>query len=385
MDIVALETVKRLQYLDKLNTYILFCFDDQEGYTLESSANFQIVKIPRAPSPIIEQCILPFLALKYKLDVLHSTGNTSPLFLHCKRLVTLHDIIYLEKRDDLKGGSLYQQIGKKYRRFIVPRIIRKAEGLVTVSQNEKRIILDRLPELTGRLTVIPNAVSMHFMPKPAETTLSVSLKYKLPNHPFIFFLGNTDPKKNTLNVLKAYHAYVKKHGSALKLVIADLSRAVTNRLIDKYNLDEIRDHVYITNYVKHEDMPDIYNQARLFLYPSLRESFGLPILESMACGTPVITSGNHAMPETAGNAAIFINPESPQSIADAIHRLNSNESLRKQLIESGQRRIQEFSWNQSVFNLIKIYQAVLEGGSIKTAIPNSKPGLNQKGQPVYTS
>lgn len=158
-----------------------------------------------------------------------------------------------------------------------------------------------------------------------------------------------------------------------------------DRIIDKYNLHAIRDHIYITNYVKHEDMPDIYNRARVFLYPSLRESFGLPILEAMACGTPVITSGNHAMPETAGDAALFISPDSLASIADAIHRLNHDESLRKQLIQSGHQRISEFSWNQSVLNLIKIYQAVLDGESVKTAIVSTRPDINQKGQPVYIS
>lgn len=385
MDIVAQETVKRLQYLDQKNTYFLFCFDDQDGYSIEDSANFRVIKIPRLPSPLIEQCLLPFLALKYRLDLLHSTGNTSPLFLHCKRLVTLHDIIYLEKRDDLRGGTVYQRLGKIYRRFIVPKIIRKAEGLITVSQNEQRIILDRLPELAGRLTVIPNAVSTQFMQKPLETTLGVSLRYKLPNHPFIFFLGNTDPKKNTKNVLKAYHTYVTKYGPHLKLVIADLSRSVVERLIEKHDLEIIRDHVYITNYVKHEDMPDIYNRAQLFLYPSLRESFGLPILEAMACGTPVITSGNYAMPETAGNAAMFISPDAPASIAEAIHLISTNSDLREQFIAAGKQRIQEFSWNQSVNNLIKIYQAVHQGASVKAALPPPVTGLNKKGQPVYTS
>lgn len=384
MDIVAQETVKRLQYLDKLNTYFLFCFDDQEGYHLQESENFRIIRIPRAPSPIVEQFLLPLLALRYRIDLFHSTGNTSPYFLPCKRLVTLHDIIYLEKNDHLKGGSLYQRIGKQYRRLIVPKIVRKADGLITVSQNEQQIILDRLPELQGRLTVVANAVSGHFMPKPAETTLSVSLKYKLPNQPFIFFLGNTDPKKNTVNVLKAYHRYILKYGHTLKLVIADISRANVHRLIEKHQLTEIKEHVYLTNYVRHEDMPDIYNRARLFLYPSLRESFGLPILEAMACETPVVTSGSHAMPETAGNASLLVNPEDPSSIAEAIHIVHTDEATRHRLIQLGKQRILDFNWNQSIQNLLKIYKAICDGESVKSVVIEPIIRRNKKGQPVYT-
>ena len=385
MDIVAQETVKRLQYLDKHNTYFLFCFDDQEGYSMQESDNFRIIKIPRIPSPLAEQFILPLLALKYKIDLFHSTGNTSPYFLPCKRMVTLHDIIYLEKHNKLKGGSLYQRIGKRYRKFIVPKIIRKADAVITVSKNEEQIILDRLPELKGKLSVITNAVSGQFMQKPAATTLSVSLKYKLPSKPFIFFLGNTDPKKNTVNVLKAYHQYILKHGSALKLVIADLSQANVSRLIDRFKLEEIRDHVIITNYIKHEDMPDVYNRASIFLYPSLRESFGLPILEAMACGTPVITSGNYAMADTAGNASVLINPEEPSSIAAAIHSIESSEKLRNELIQLGKQRIMDFNWNSSVQNLISLYGETLEGVKSIQPMAGTKFKDKKKGQPAYTS
>ena len=384
MDIVALETIKRLQYVDQDNTYFLFCFSDQEGYQLQETENLRIIKIPRIPSPLAEQFIIPLLALKYNLDILHSTGNTSPLFLHCKRLITLHDIIYLEKKDQLKGGTLYQRIGKKYRKFIVPKIVKKADCLVTVSENERSIITAKLPELAFRLKVIQNAFGSHFMPKPDELTLSGMLKYKVPAKPYIFFLGNTDPKKNTVNVLKAYHQLRSKGKTELKLVIADLSKYELNKLLHKHHLESIQEDIHITNYIRNEDLPDIYNRASIFLYPSLRESFGLPILEAMACGTPVITSGSYAMPETAGDAAMMVNPESPESIANAIEKLSNNKDLIISYKAKGFERVKLFSWNSSARQLVQLYHSILSGSVTKEPVKTNTAG-KKKGQPAYTN
>ena len=180
------------------------------------------------------------------------------------------------------------------------------------------------------------------------------LKYKVPAKSYIFFLGNTDPKKNTVNVLKAYHQLRSKGKTELKLVIADLSKYELNKLLHKHHLESIQEDIHITNYIRNEDLPDIYNRASIFLYPSLRESFGLPILEAMACGTPVITSGSYAMPETAGDAAMMVNPESPESIANAIEKLSNNKDLIISYKAKGFERVKLFSWNSSARQLVQL-------------------------------
>ena len=181
MDIVALEQIKRIQYLDRKNLYFIFCFQDTDIFVLESTSNVKIVKLPRIPSPIAEQFLLPFLAIKYQLDILHSTGNTSPLFLHCKRIITLHDIIYLRKDLQLKGGSTYQRIGNAYRKFIVPLVLPKATSIFTVSESEKSEISSTLPQLKDRIAIINNASSSNFTTKPEQSTLASKMKYNLPN------------------------------------------------------------------------------------------------------------------------------------------------------------------------------------------------------------
>ena len=263
-------------------------------------------------------------------------------------------------------------------------MVKKADCLVTVSENERSIITAKLPELAFRLKVIQNAFGSHFMPKPDELTLSGMLKYKVPAKPYIFFLGNTDPKKNTVNVLKAYHQLRSKGKTELKLVIADLSKYELNKLLHKHHLESIQEDIHITNYIRNEDLPDIYNRASIFLYPSLRESFGLPILEAMACGTPVITSGSYAMPETAGDAAMMVNPESPESIAKKIKKLSNNKDLIISYKAKGFERVKLFSWNSSARQLVQLYHSILSGSVTKEPVKTNTAG-KKKGQPAYTN
>ncbi len=380
MDIVAIEQIKKLQSLDKINTYYLFCFHGPDHFLIQESENFKIIRLPRLPSPFMEQVILPILSFAYQLDLLHSTGNTSPLFLSCKRLITLHDIIYLENNECSFGGSIYQKIGKWYRRQVVPIVIKKAEMLVTVSASEQRTIENFSPELKGKVCYIYNSVSSHFMPKPEEHTLTTALKYKLPVEPYILFHGNTDPKKNTTNVLKAFDIFKRKSDSKIKLVITDLSSGVLNQLLKNHQLSGLKSEIHLTNYVHNSEMPDLYNRALIYLYPSLRESFGIPLLEAMACGTPVITSDCSAMPEIAGGSALLANPASPENIADAILKLYKDEKLRWMYTQRGLERVRNFNWHSSTEKLLQLYSTLLKPALSKT------PNLSKReGQPVYSS
>jgi glycosyltransferase involved in cell wall biosynthesis len=360
IDIVALEQIKRIQYLDRENQYFIFCFKDTDLFVLESTANVKIIKIPRIPSPIAEQLLLPFLAIRYQLDILHSTGNTAPLFLHCQRVITLHDIIYLRKDLQLKGGSTYQRIGNAYRKLIVPLVMPKAKTIFTVSETEKSEILKTLPALKDRISVIYNACSSNFTIKPEQSTLASKLKYNLPNEPFYLVHGNTDPKKNTTNTLKAFHHLLTEGKLKRKIVLTDLKENEVNKIIKKHNLTGLKEHILIANYVKHEYMPDLYNRAFLFLYPSIRESFGLPILEAMSCGTPVITSNCSCMPEIAGDAAYLADPFDPVSIASGIKKIDTEERFRLDLIEKGLRRSKDFSWSEATKKLISLYNCTFQ-------------------------
>ncbi|MBK9638519.1 MAG: glycosyltransferase family 4 protein [Bacteroidetes bacterium] len=259
----------------------------------------------------------------------------------------------------MKGGSIFQRIGNAYRRLIVPLVLPRASTIFTVSETEKKEITKALPGFKNRISVIYNACSSNFTAKPEQSTLASKLKYGLPNDSYFLLHGNTDPKKNTKNTLIAFHLLLTKGKLKRKIVLTDLKRSEVQKIIRQNNLNGLEDYLILTNYINHEDMPDLYTRAFAFLYPSLRESFGMPLIEAMSCGTPVITSTCSCMPEIAKDAALFVDPYDPASIADGLEEMEFNEHLRHQLIQKGLLRCKDFSWSSSTKKLISLYRQTL--------------------------
>ena len=359
MDIVALELIKALQLIDQTNQYFIFVKKGEDNTCLTATANFKIVEVPGLTYADWEQVFLPLFIRKYNIDVLHCTSNTAPVLCSVPTIITLHDVIFLEKSkktDQLVNW--YQEFGRVYRKYIVPTSINQTRRIITVSHYEKERIADTLKIDGEKISVLYNAFGKHFV-KPEENSRldEIRTKYSLPEQ-YIFYIGNTEPKKNMPNTLKAYTQYVEKTRSPLPLLVADVSEKNLDLLLDKLQLQQYRKHIQLTGYIYNSDLPLIYAGAKVFLYPSLRESFGIPLLESMACGTPVITSNTSALPEVAGAAALLVNPANQDELTDALSSSLSNENLRQSLIERGFERIRDFSWSLSATNLLTIYKTI---------------------------
>ena len=360
MDIVALELIKHLQQLDHENEYFIFVKPDADNQVLQETPNFHIVEVPGGPYPLWEQVLLPRAAAQAGVQLLHCTSNTAPLRAGVPLVLTLHDIIYLEPLD-LRRGSWYQRAGNLYRRWNVPRVLPLCQRVLTVSAFEQARIAQRLPEAAGRLQVVYNSVGKQFRPITDNVALAAAkARYVLPDR-FIFFLANTDPKKNLPGVLKAL-ALLKKQGQlALRLVMLDFKESALEAILQELNIPELRADIQLCGYVPNQELPLIYNLAEVFLYPSLRESFGIPILEAMACGTPVITSNTSSMPEVAGDAALLIDPFKPETIADAILRLQNHPAERAALVARGLERARQFSWANTARQVLSVYEEVAVG------------------------
>lgn len=350
MDFVALETIRELQKIDTENEYFILVAPGPDR-CLSSSANVHIIEIKCPTYPLWEQWALPRAIRKIKPDLLHCTSNTAPINIRVPLILTLHDIIFLEKRAS-NNSSFYQNMGWYYRRFIVPRILHKCSKIITVSQFECRRIREALSIPEHQIIAVHNGFSQHF--HVLEETYSITRKY-LPAKEYIFFLGNTDPKKNTPRTLKAYSLYLQQSAHPLPLLIADLQEKTIDCILQQENIEHIKPMLYFPGYITHNDLPAIYCGARFFLYPSLRESFGIPLLEAMACATPVITSNTSAIPEIAGEGAILINPEDEHSIAGKLLQLENDPAYRKHQIDYGLERVKKFSWEQTAKQLLKIY------------------------------
>jgi glycosyltransferase involved in cell wall biosynthesis len=358
MEIVILEIIKQLQRIDLENEYFIYVKKDKD-VCLKSTSNFTIREIEGVSFAWWEQISLPKAAKKDKCQILHCTSNTAPLFTDIPIILTLHDIIYLEKTYFAIAsgkGSFYQRYGNLYRKFVVPRIINKCKKIVTVSYSEKKIIENHFKHNNLNLEVIYNAVDKRFEHKENVGELLKQLNIVKP---FVLFHGNTDPKKNTETVIKAISLFKQKYFFDIEFVITDFKIEYLQKLARELNSTEILTQINPIGYISTKKMPLLYSSCKLFLYPSIRESFGLPILEAMSCGAPVITSDTYCMPEIAGGAAFLTNPKDPEQLANAMAEILKNNSLRNELIEKGNKNILRFSWEKAAIETLRIYNNIL--------------------------
>ena len=353
MDYVVLQEIKELQQIDTENEYYVFV-KPGEDRCVESTKNVHIIELKCPSYPLWEQWALPRAAKKYGVEILHCTSNTAPIWCNIPLVLTLHDIIFLEPRDK-QNHSLYQNMGWLYRRLDVPRILNKCRRIITVSNFEMENIISKLGIPRERMAMIYNGYNNWF--KPIEDTSHVTQKY-IADEGYFFFLGNTDPKKNTERTLVAYSKYLQQSDVKRKLLMADLDAEYLNGIIQRNHIENIKEHILMPGYIVNSDLPYIYNGAFAFLYTSLRESFGIPLLEAMACGTPVITSNTSSMPEIAGHNAILVNPESSNEIAEMMLQLERDEDFYEKQKAIGLERAKLFSWRKTAEQLLRLYQEV---------------------------
>ena len=356
MDFVILEVLRQLQRLDTVNQYVVFVAPGPDR-CLASTANIQVVELQCPTYPLWEQFALPRAVARIGADLLHCTSNTAPLHCPVPLIVTLHDIIYLEPRQH-RSSSLYQEMGWHYRRLVVPHILTKCRHVITVSRFERQRICQALQLPSSLVTAVYNGYNPRFqmLHNPDIQVLQRLMPAYEPEKGFLFFLGNTDPKKNTARVLQAYALYLEQSSVRRPLLIADLQENTIDTLLRQERITAIKPYLHFPGYISNIDLPMVYNAAFAFLYPSLRESFGIPLLEAMACGTPVITSRTSAMPEVAGEGNLLIDPYQPREIADALLRLERNEAFRRQQVSYGLERVKQFSWEETARQYLQIYK-----------------------------
>jgi glycosyltransferase involved in cell wall biosynthesis len=361
MDYVALELIRNIAKIDHENEYIVFVKPGEDEKCFEATPNVRIVKISGA-YPVWEQFKLPAAAKKEGVQILHCTSNTGPVNCSIPMVLTLHDIIYMESVALFKKGfTLYQKFGNMYRRLVVPRVLKNCRKIITVSKYEQKRIAEFFGIHDNRVVAVYNGVGNYFKPVTnQEELVRVKQKYNLPDR-FLFFLGNTDPKKNTIGVLKAVsQLYKKGEQYRIPLVMLDYDREVLQKMLVEIGDPEMMKMIKLTGYVVNTELPAIYSACSVFLYPSLRESFGIPMIEAMASGAPLIASNTSCMPEVAGDAALFIDPFKPGEITDAIIRMLDSEELRQHHVQKGFERASHFSWQKMAEEVIKLYEEILE-------------------------
>jgi glycosyltransferase involved in cell wall biosynthesis len=336
--------------------YIVFC-RDQDCDTIEAlGPRFRPVVESAAAYSLSEQIALPMDLRREAVDLFHAPHYVLPPLTGCRSVVTIHDCIHLRFPQYLPS-----RIGYAYARAQMWTATHKAARVMTVSEASKRDILRyfRVPE--SRIDVIYNAIDDRFWhePEPEEIGL-VRERYRLTG-PFVLYAGNIKPHKNLERLIEAFHI-LRQTSAELKdvqlLIIGDeISKYATlRRAVHRYKLHK---HVRFFGFVPDRTLAALYRLADVFVFPSLYEGFGLPPLEAMASGTPVITSNISSLPEVVGDAALMIDPYEPAAIADAMRRVLTDAALRADLRTRGLARAREFSWERSIARVREIYDEVL--------------------------
>lgn len=297
-----------------------------------------------------EQFVLPLQTRKYRLELLHSLGYVQPTRLPCKSVVTIHDLNFYNL------GHLMSPTKRAALRYFVTLSARSADHIITVSEFSKRQIVKIMGIPPQKVTVTYNAVGHRVhQALPFET---VSQQYGLRG-PYILALSSFSPHKNLASLIKAFAILREKCFRELRLVVAGHPPR------DKRSLELfVRDHrlldaVVFTGYVQDDVLPTLYAHAEAFVFPSLYEGFGIPVLEAFLYGAPVACSNAAALPEIAGDAACYFDPTNVEEMADVISRLLHDETLRKSLVKRGKERVAQFTWEETARKTLEVYRQVL--------------------------
>lgn len=294
---------------------------------------------------------LPSLCRRWRADLLHVT-YVGPFFPPCPLIVSVHDVSFRRYPEFFSG------MHRLLFSTLLPWTLRRANGVITLSESAKQEILWFYPFLENKVYVTPLAPSRLFCPVTDQDALRAACARYGIHSDFVLAVGNLQPRKNLSRLIEAFAAVLPQVES-LQLVIVGQEQWQSSALYDMVHRLDLAERVLFTGYVPDQDLVLLYNAAEVFVYPSVYEGFGLPILEAMACGTPVVTSNTSSMPEVAGDAAILVDPYSVEQIAKGILSVLTDFELRQDLIERSLKRAVQFSWGKTAQQTLEIYCQVL--------------------------
>ena len=361
---VVFHLLRGLSHIPDDFTCVIYVDDPGAHELVPVDSRFSVKILRPKFYPVWEQVGLPLSVVHDQLDILHCPGNSAPVFLprSVKLVLSIMDVMYLFPASKLpKSPALYQRIGREYLKQIVPIVARRAAAIITISATSRDDILLYLDVPKNRVSVGWLAANEAWRTIPEVSQLNlVRTKYDL-NCPFVLALGAVDPRKNTAMIIQAHAKFRRQFTGPFKLAVIGLPangigafRGLAERL-------GIGEEVIFAGFVSENDLVAIYHLADLLLYPSLYEGFGLPVLEAMTCGTPVITSHSGSIPEIAGDAAVMVNPRDVDEIVAAMMRVTTDSVLRENLVAKGKMRAEAFSWQRTAEKTFEIYKNVMDG------------------------
>ncbi|MBO9658821.1 MAG: glycosyltransferase family 4 protein [Chitinophagaceae bacterium] len=283
---------------------------------------------------------IPAVLKKYKADVFLSGDGFCSLATSVPQCLVIHDLAFLHH-----PSFIYRSHLLYYRRY-TPKFLKKASSIVTVSQFSKEDIVSKYKTDPAAIDVIYNAARSSMHPLSWQEKQSVTHEYTGGKNYFIY-AGSIHPRKNLVNLLKAFSIFKKRQKSDWKLVIAGRAAWQSGKFMDSISSYKYRGDLVMTGYTDDQKLTQLIGAAYAMVYPSLFEGFGMPVVEAMQAGVPVITSKDSAMQEIGGDAALYADPTDHEDIADKMMRIYKDEALRDRLIQAGLEKAAEYDWERS--------------------------------------
>jgi glycosyltransferase involved in cell wall biosynthesis len=361
--------LRHLALIDQDTEYVLLCREPDLGVSAQLGPNFRSVLEPSPNYSVREQIHVPWVLHRERPDVFHAPHYVLPAAVRCRSVVTIHDCIHLLFPQYVSRRVLSRRAARLYARTAMWLAARRSDRILTGSEASKRDILRLFNVPADKIEVVYHAIDEHFAVTPGDDRVAqVRERYQL-HHTFALYVGSIRPHKNLLRLIEAFHRLRQSGLDDLQLLIIgdEISKLpALRRAVHRHKLHK---HVRFLGYVADDTLAVLYRLASVFVFPSLYEGFGLPPLEAMASGTPVVTSNVSSLPEVAGDAAIFVDPYDVSSIVDGMRRVLTEPALAESLRRKGLRRAREFSWERSVRRTLDVYRAVAGGAGPGDARP----------------
>lgn len=346
--------VAALAELDRENTYSLFCAGEAPD-TQAWPANFR-VRVSSVPARWLTvgwhrlRLPVPAERLAGECDLFHSPDFSLPPLRMAHGVVTVHDLSFLRLPEHADPGL------RDYLQQSVPQAVARAHRVLADSENTKHDLIELLGVAEDKVSVVPAGVEARFRPVRDTVKLAeVRARYRLPEW-FILSVGTLEPRKNLARLISAYAQMRRQTGLPHALVLAGKPGWLYQGIYDQVRQEGLEDYVHFPGFVADADLPALYTLADLLAFPSLYEGFGLPPLEAMACGTPVVCSNNSSLPEAVGSAALLVDATDVDGLADAMARILGNASLRARLADLGRAQAARFTWIAAAEKLLKAYR-----------------------------
>jgi glycosyltransferase involved in cell wall biosynthesis len=345
--------LQHLGQVDRLNRYSVYTTRGLDQRALGLPPNFQ-VRPSRLPTinPRVripwEQIYAPAMLGLNGADVYHGVLNVAPLLCPIPSLITIHDLAFLS------FPQTFRRVNRAYLTWATRVSARRAARILAVSEATKSEIVRLLGIPPERIVVTYDACDDRFSPPDPARLAAFRMRAGLPEH-FILFLGTLEPRKNLPTLLEAYARIAKSTDAPL--IIGGGKGWLYDEIFAKAQALNLGDRIRFAGYIDAADQPLWYAAATVFAFPSLYEGFGMPPLEAMACGTPVVTSDRSSLPEVVGDAGLTVDPTDPDALGAALLRVLRDRELHAELRQRGLRRARQFSWRETAERTLAAYQA----------------------------